>query len=365
LQPDPAQLRVVEAFSALTRQLQTDNTRQIKRWFQRTTPQATVKGCYIWGEVGRGKTWLMNLFFQHLPVRAKARLHFYHFMAEIHDNLRQLRGHAQPLEKVADQFATRAKVWCLDEFVVDDIADAMLMKGLLRALFARSVTLITTSNLAPDILYKNGLQYEQFVPTIDLIKQHMQILELSGETDFRQGHVDHDHCFYTPSEAAADQQLQACFSEGVPTQILTGGKIEILGRPIHYRLCGPGIIWFEFNKLCCSPRSNPDYIQLARDYHTVLISDIPAMTEQQNDEARRFIELIDEFYDRKIRLFMSTAVPFQSLYSGQRLDFTFHRTISRLQEMQSTEYLHQFREAVQKQDIFRGKVGEAVSRNLR
>lgn len=339
LQPDPAQKRIVEAFCDLTRQLTAKKLPHQRFWC--SVPVAPIKGCYLWGEVGRGKTWLMDLFYQQLPIVDKIRLHYYDFMEEIHHGLRRHRGHPQPLTKVAEQFVDRARVWCLDEFIVDDVADAMLMKGLLQALFARSITLVVTSNQAPDVLYRDGLQYPQFAPAIALLKQNMHILELIGETDFRQLHRDHQHSFYTPAGPAADRLLAEQFEKLATEKPQENGYILILGRRLKYRLRSVGVIWFDFSSICASPRSNPDYIQLAKEYHTVLISDVPAMSEQQDDLARRFIEMVDEFYDRRLRLLLSTAVAYQQLYSGQRLQFAFTRTRSRLLDMQSTDYLGQ------------------------
>jgi len=325
------------AFESLWRELrQQPRTRLFHRLRQRNS--APVRGLYLWGGVGRGKTWLMDLFFEALPGEEKQRVHFHRFMQRVHHELRDLGRVRDPLPKITANWAAKCRVLCLDEFFVADIADAMLLAGLLENLFAHGVTLVTTSNTEPDQLYRDGLQRARFLPAIDLIKAHMQVHELRGGTDFRLRILEQSEIFHYPLDADADRAMQAAF-ETMSAECELRQDLEINGRRFHARRRGDGIIWFDFEELCEKPRGSADFIEIARAFNTVIISNTPQLGDDQASSARRFITLVDEFYDRNVKLLMSAEVPACELYTGTRLAFEFERTSSRLTEMQSHDYL--------------------------
>lgn len=300
---------------------------------------APVKGLYIWGDVGRGKTWLMNLFYESLPFEQKLRLHFHHFMLDVHAKLAGLHRRKNPLHIIARDYASKYRVICLDEFIVTNITDAMLLSGLLQALLRHGVTLVATSNRIPDDLYKNGLQRERFLPAIDLIKQHTQVLHVDGDTDHRIALLEQDDVYYTPIAPDTDDKLAQRMVSLAPGAIRHNHVLTIHKRPIKTRMHADEIAWFDFDALCDAPRAAPDYIQLARDYHTIILSDVPVMDENLDDKARRFVYLIDELYDRRVKLIISADAAPEKLYTGDMLKFAFNRTSSRLIEMRSTGYL--------------------------
>ena len=299
-----------------------------------------VTGLYLWGGVGRGKTWLMNAFHDALPFPEKRREHFHRFMQHIHTDLKKLKQVSDPLQLVADGIAEDARVICLDEFHVSDIADAMILGRLLAALFERGVTLVTTSNIDPDNLYQEGLQRERFRPAITLIKTHLTVLALAGETDYRLRALEQAEIYHYPLDTEAPASLLASFTALHPEHVKEGHQLEILGRQIDTVRLAEGMVWFEFEAICSSPRAAPDYIEIARYFHTVLIANVRRMGNTDNDEAQRFIQLVDEFYDRSVNLILSADAPPEDLYTGRRLGGPFKRTHSRLVEMQSREYLH-------------------------
>ncbi len=298
-----------------------------------------VNGIYLWGPVGRGKTFLMDLFFSSLPFADKRRQHFHRFMNDVHARLTGLRDRADPLELVAEQIASQTRVICFDEFAVSDIADAMILGNLFTGLFARGVTLVATSNVAPGDLYKEGLQRARFLPAIRLIEENTELVHLGGPLDFRLRALERADVYQTPLDRAAEEKLTEFFAAIAPDESSTDTEIDILGRQLTTRREAEGIVWFDFAAICDGPRSQSDYIELARCYHTVLISDVPQLTHLLENQARRFIALVDEFYDRKVKLVLSAAVPLPQLYVGDRLRFEFQRTRSRLEEMQSHDYL--------------------------
>ncbi len=302
-------------------------------------PPTPIPGLYLWGGVGRGKTWLMDLFFDALPFKQKLRLHFHHFMQEIQDELAHLRNQRDPLKMVARHYAERARVLCLDEFFVEDITDAMLLHGLLAALTDEGISLVLTSNLSPQKLYENGLQRERFLPAIALIEEHTQVFELRGDTDHRLRRLQKAGTWYSPVDARSDEQLAQRFSEMAICEGTVDRPLLINHRPISCRRHTDDMAWFDFYPLCNGPRSSHDYIEIARRFHTVFISAVPIMGEEQDDWAHRFIDLVDEFYDRRVKLLISAAAEPPALYNGGRLDFEFQRTSSRLTEMRSAEYL--------------------------
>jgi cell division protein ZapE len=300
---------------------------------------ALVRGLYFWGGVGRGKTFLMDLFYEELPIKEKKRLHFHRFMREVHRKLRDFQGEPNPLKKVAASFAGQARVICLDEFFVSDITDAMLLAGLLDEMFRLGVTLVVTSNVQPDHLYKNGLQRKKFLPAIELLNAHTLVHNLDGGLDYRLRALESAEIYHCPLDDAAEIGLQAAFRSISPDEGKIAVVLPIEGRDIASRRCSDGVVWFEFAALCDGPRSQNDYIELARLFQTVLVGNVPKFGVKKEDQARRFISLVDEFYDRSVKLIISAECPILDLYQGQRLAFEFQRTESRLQEMQSKEYL--------------------------
>ena len=300
---------------------------------------APVKGLYLWGGVGRGKTYLMDWFAEALPLPGKRRLHFHHFMRDLHEELAGLPRQPDPLELVAERLCQDLRVLCLDEFVVTDITDATLLHGLLRAFFRRGVTLVTTSNTPPDLLYLNGLQRPLFLPAIALLKEHTEVFELDGGEDYRLRTLREEGVYHHAGEGDAEAHLESTFRR------LLGGHHEdppllhVNGRDIPAHRLGPDLAWFDFAVLCGGPRATADYIEIAREFHTILLSGVPRLTLGQDAAARRFLHLVDELYDRRVKLILSAAVPLDELYSGQLHEFAHERLISRLVEMQSAGYL--------------------------
>jgi cell division protein ZapE len=334
---DSSQLPAVEALEALSHALRKQPGRGWMGLLRRNKP-AAIRGIYLWGGVGRGKTWLMDLFYYHLPLENKQRVHFHRFMQRVHAALKKESRSRDPLPRIAARWAAECRVLCLDEFFVSDIADAMLLAGLLEHLFANGVTLVTTSNVEPDRLYWNGLQRAKFMPAIDLLKRHCNVIELTGHTDYRLRILEQSEIFHYPLDAAAERVMTESFNR-MTAECELNHDLEINGRNFHARRRGDGVIWFEFEELCVKPRGSNDYIEIARAFNTVVLSNIPRLGEEQPSETRRFITLVDEFYDRNVKLLISAAAPVEHLYDGRRLSFEFQRTASRLIEMQSLEYL--------------------------
>ena len=298
-----------------------------------------IKGAYIWGGVGRGKTFIMDLFFETLGIEAKRRSHFHRMMHSVHEQLRELGDVTDPLDKVAADIAENTRVLCFDEFFVSDIGDAMILARLLDGLFKRGVTLIATSNSPPDELYKDGLQRSRFIPAIELLKSYTRIIELGGRTDYRLRLLQQAGTYLTPNDRDAEGKLVRIFEESASSDIMHDRQLDVYGREIRARCCAKGIAWFDFADLCDGPRSQSDYIEIARWYPTVIVSDVPVFDEKTEDQARRFIALVDEFYDRRVKLIVSAEADANALYGGKQLAFEFDRTTSRLIEMQSNAFL--------------------------
>lgn len=313
----------------------------LQRFKERFSDQqrVPVTGLYLWGGVGRGKTYLVDTFYDCLPFKRKLRTHFHRFMQRVHTDLTRLEGQKDPLLEIADRLAEEARVICFDEFFVSDITDAMILGGLMQALFERGVSLVSTSNIIPDDLYMNGLQRQRFLPVIALIKAHTRVLNVDGGVDYRLRALEQAELYHSPLDAEANLSLQRSFDSLAPEAGMQWERLEVNGRYLSSRWVADDVVWFEFDELCDGPRSQNDYIELARIYHTVLIGNVPQMGVDTDDQARRFINLVDEFYDRSVKLVLSAAVPLGELYSGGKLDFEFQRTVSRLLEMQSHEYL--------------------------
>jgi len=308
------------------------------RWLPAPAAEAQ-RGLYLWGGVGRGKTMLMDWFYQSLRFPRRERTHFYRFMRHVHAELRTVKRRAQPLETVAERLAQRARVICLDEFFVADIADAMILAGLFEGLFRRGVTLIATSNTPPQDLYEDGLQRERFLPTIESIRSHMDVVNLDAGIDYRLRQLEQAPTYFDSTLAGTAAQLRQRFA-ALAGDSATGPKeLSIEDRDIAAVATGTGMAWFEFSELCEGPRSQNDYIELARSYHTIFISNIPRFTETGENAARRFIAAIDEFYDRGVKIVVSAEAPPAELYRGERLVLEFQRAASRLVEMQTQHYL--------------------------
>ncbi len=301
---------------------------------QDTTP---VCGLYFWGGVGRGKTFLMDCFFEVLPIQNKRRIHFHRFMLEIHEQLRDLPKTPNPLPIVAKMIADEVRVLCLDEFHVHDITDAMLLTGLFKSLFENGVTLFATSNVKINDLYKNGLQRELFLPTIDYLNKNTKEFELLANEDFRLLQLEKSGTYHIDGDLK--KIMTEHFRNLAPASSSYGEDIIINHRKIATVALANDVVWFEFSSICMQAHAAPDYLEIAQTFHTVLISDVPVLTESEDDAAKRFIHLIDALYDHKVKLVVTTSVLPIELYTGKRLKFAFERTISRLTEMASNKYL--------------------------
>ncbi|MGH8433431.1 MAG: cell division protein ZapE [Pseudomonas sp.] len=303
--------------------------------------QDPVKGLYFWGGVGRGKTYLVDTFFDALPFKQKTRTHFHRFMKRVHEELTTLSGEKNPLQLIAKRFAAETRVICFDEFFVSDITDAMILATLLEELFKNGVSLVATSNIVPDGLYKDGLQRARFLPAIALLKEHTAIVNVDSGVDYRLRALEQAELYYWPLNEGAEVSLNKSFVSLVPdcVQAQYDEVLMIENREIRSRKVCEDVAWFDFRELCDGPRSQNDYIELAKIFHAVLISNVEQMGVNEDDLARRFINLVDEFYDRNVKLIISAAVELKDLYTGGRLNFEFQRTLSRLLEMQSHEFL--------------------------
>ena len=304
-----------------------------------SAPPAPVRGLYMWGGVGRGKTWLMDMFYQSLPGERKQRLHFHRFMLHVHEELGQLQGQTDPLEIIADRFKAKTDVLCFDEFFVSDITDAMLLGGLMKALFSRGITLVATSNIPPDELYRNGLQRARFLPAIEAIKQHCDVMNVDAGIDYRLRTLTQAHLWLTPLNDETRQQMDTLWRALAGGTRANAPTLEINHRPLATLGVENQTLAVSFETLCVEARSQHDYIELSRQFHTVMLHDVAVMTPLMESEARRFIALVDEFYERHVKLVVSAAAPMFEIYRGERLKFEFQRCLSRLQEMQSEEYL--------------------------
>ena len=343
LTSDPAQFAVAAELTALRQRLianaparSAKKSLRLRRLLKRPRTVEPPRGLYLWGGVGRGKTYLMDVFYETLPFPEKERLHFHRFMQRTHEELRGLAGRAEPLLIVAERFAERARVLCFDEFYVSDIGDAMILAGLLQALFERGVCLVATSNVEPRKLYENGLQRRRFLPAIDLIERHTNVLHMDGDADYRLQVLRRDGVYRVD---VADDALLASFHAVCHAPPVENTALIVNKRPIAARYCAEDTVLFDFEAVCDGPRGNEDYIELARLFATVFVRGAPVFDTAKEDQARRFIGMVDEFYDRNVKLLLAAAAPLDGLYQGQRLGAEFERTKSRLVEMQSPAYL--------------------------
>ena len=342
LLPDAAQAALVDELDRVYRSLLARNDGGMFARFVRRFGRGArepVRGLYVWGGVGRGKTHLVDMFYRSSRLDSKLRMHFHRFMQLVHGELNSLSEREDPLRTVAGRIAARTRVLCFDEFYVGDITDAMILGRLLAALFERGVTLVATSNIEPSKLYAGGLQRERFLPAIELIERHTKVIHLDSDTDYRLRALERARTWYSPLGPDAERGLAQCFRTLAPEHIVDGADLTILGRTVPCVRHADGIAWFDFDTLCAGPRSVADYIEIARDFHSVVLSGVPVLDDDRRDPLRRFIHLVDELYDRHVNLIVSAAAPPDELYCGHRLAEPFQRTRSRLVEMQSTDYL--------------------------
>lgn len=337
LADDPEQRRAIAALQRVADELAAAPPTGWRNLFRKPPP--APRGVYLWGGVGRGKTWLMDVFHEQLGGVGRKRLHFHRFMQRVHGELAEIKGKANPLAIVAARMASDWRLLCLDEFNVVDIGDAVILAGLLRGLFDQGVVLVTTSNVLPDELYRDGIQRASFLPAIDLLNRHTEVVHVGGDRDYRKLVLERSQVYHTPLGGETDARLHDEFHHLAHASADGPGELVINGRVMPYRHRTGGMVWFDFEALCGPPRSQNDYIELARTHHTVFISDVPVMGGSRDDRTRRFIFLIDEFYDRRVKLVISAEAPVQRLYIGERLAFEFQRTISRLTEMQTPAFL--------------------------
>ncbi len=328
---DEEQAKLLEKFNHLNESL----TKRSKSWFG----QKKIKGLYIRGEVGRGKTQMMDIFFETLNIQEKKRVHFHRFMKILHDDLDKISAQKDPLKKVAKEISKKTKVLCFDEFYVEDIGDAMLLGRFINELFENKVTLITTSNTHPDNLYRDGLHRSRFLPAIKSIKENCEIYELNSAQDYRLRTLEQLEIFIIGKGNQGIKELESNFTELTNGEFQDGQKIKILGREINTIKLAQGSLWVSFKEICEGPRSAKDYIEICSEFHTLFVSNVPIMKGSNDDSARRFIALVDECYERNVNLILSMETELEQIYSGERLLEPFKRTISRLEEMRSKEYL--------------------------
>ena len=335
---DPTQLRAMTALQRYQDEWADYKARRSNAVTKLLVRPPLPRGVYMFGGVGRGKSFLMDCFFQAVPLTRKTRLHFHEFMREVHRELQELKGIQDPLEELGKRIARRFRLICFDEFHVADVTDAMILYRLLDALFRHRVSIVTTSNFHPDGLYPNGLHRDRILPAIELLKQHLEVINVDNGTDYRQRSLEHVELYHTPLNADTEQALTAAF-ESLAEARDEDPLLHIEHREIRSRRRAGGVVWFDFSELCGGPRSQNDYLELATQFHTLILSNVPAMPPRLASEARRFTLLVDVLYDRRVKLIISAAVPAEQLYTEGPLAHEFPRTVSRLQEMQSKEYL--------------------------
>ncbi|MDH0864240.1 cell division protein ZapE [Mitsuaria sp. GD03876] len=335
---DPAQLRAVAALQRCQDEWADYKARRSNAVTKLLVRPPLPRGVYMFGGVGRGKSFLMDCFFQAVPLTRKTRLHFHEFMREVHRELQELKGIQDPLEELGKRIARRFRLICFDEFHVADVTDAMILYRLLDSLFRNRVSIVTTSNFHPDGLYPNGLHRDRILPAIELLKQHLEVINVDHGTDYRQRSLEHVELYHTPLNEDTERALTEAF-ESLAEARDEDPLLHIEHREIRAKRRAGGVVWFEFSELCGGPRSQNDYLELATQFHTLILSHVPAMPPRLASEARRFTLLVDVLYDRRVKLIISAAVPADQLYTEGPLAHEFPRTVSRLQEMQSKEYL--------------------------
>jgi len=341
-QPDSEQLRVVERLQLLHDELMAFKRYRLTLLARTFGHRPPPRGVYLHGGVGRGKSALMDGFFDTLPYRRKRRVHFHEFMASIHEHLRLIHNQEDPLKAIASKISLQTRVLCFDEFHVSDIADAMILQRLFDHLITEGVVLVITSNYAPDDLYPNGLQRERFLPAIELLKAHLDVLHVTGDMDHRLREQEQLASYFYPLNEMNETALTDAFRSYSPIPTPAEG-IEIQGRFLPVLGMGEGVVWFDFQTLCGAARSQRDYLELGAQFYVVLLSQVPIMTPAQKDAARRFTWLVDIFYDQRVKLLLTAAAPPEMLYPEGVLSGEFKRTVSRLQEMQSADYQATFK----------------------
>jgi len=337
-QSDPAQLRAVDALERCAQEWAAYKARRSNPLKKLINRPEIPRGVYMYGGVGRGKSFLMDCFYGAVPIERKTRLHFHEFMREVHRELRDLQGTVNPLDVLGQRIAKRYKLICFDEFHVADITDAMILHRLLDALFANGVGFVTTSNFRPDDLYPGGLHRDRILPAIALLNQKLEVINVDNGTDYRRRTLEQVDLYHTPLNKQADAAMTDAFNRLAETRD-EDPVLHIEAREIRARRKAGGLVWFDFKTLCGGPRSQNDYLEIATQFHTVLLSDVPHMPVRMASEARRFTWLIDVLYDRRVKLMMSAEVEPELLYTEGPLSHEFPRTISRLKEMQSAEFL--------------------------
>ena len=340
---DRNQIQAMHLLDDLVEQLSLKREAENPSWLQRLVGKKTsnnvTRGIYFWGGVGRGKTFVMDIFYRCLQDTRKSRRHFHGFMNDVHKSLKQKAGLENPLKAIGQDIAAEIDVLCLDEFVVTDIGDAMILSGLLEALFERGVVLVTTSNSPPQDLYRDGLQRARFLPAIDLISSYCRVVNLDSGKDYRLQGLQQTHLYSVPHSEAADQEIRRYLDEHLALRRTEQKSLNVNGRDIPVVVCVEDTIWFSFSSLCKTNRSQTDYLEIARMFNTLIVTDIEVMSSLQDDIARRFVLLIDVMYDHRVKLICTAAADAENLYEGKRLSFEFERTSSRLIEMQSQHYL--------------------------
>ena len=335
---DHAQAAALDRLQALSDELAAFRTARQSTLKRLLAPPAVPRGLYLWGGVGRGKSFLMDSFYACVPLKRKTRVHFHAFMRDVHEELTSLKAEVDPLAAVAERIARRWRLVCFDEFHVSDIADAMILGRLLAALFAAGVVFVMTSNYPPDGLYPNGLQRQNFVPTIRLLHQSLDVVEVDGGVDYRLRALEHVAAYHVPGGPAADAAMDAAF-EAMRNGPDESCKLAVGGRTLTARRRAGSAVWFDFAALCDGPRSQRDYLELAQRFAVLFLSDIPALTAGQGDVARRFTWLVDILYDHRVKLVASAAVPAAALYPEGPNAREFSRTVSRLAEMRTHDYM--------------------------
>lgn len=335
---DPAQLRAIDALERCATEWAAYKGQRSNAFKKLINRPPIPRGVYMYGGVGRGKSFLMDCFFNAVPLRRKVRLHFHEFMREVHRELLDLQGTANPLDELGKRIAKRFRLICFDEFHVADITDAMILHRMLVALFDNGVGFVTTSNFHPDELYPNGLHRDRILPAIELLKTHMQVINVDNGTDYRRRTLEQARLYHSPLGLQADAEMTETFNRLATSQD-ENPVLQIESRQIKARRKAGGVVWFDFKALCGGPRSQNDYLEIATQFHTLLLSDVPYMPVRMASEARRFTWLVDVLYDRRVKLIMSAAVPPEALYTEGPLVHEFPRTVSRLNEMQSMEFL--------------------------
>ena len=337
-QSDPAQLRAVAALDRCANEwaaYKAQRSNALKKLINRPD---VPRGVYMYGGVGRGKSFLMDCFFNAVPIKRKTRLHFHEFMREVHRELAELQGIVNPLDELGKRISRRYKLICFDEFHVADITDAMILHRLLVALFENGVGFVTTSNFKPDDLYPDGLHRDRILPAIALLNEKLEVLSVDNGTDYRRRTLEQVKLYHTPLGQQADAEMNAAFDQLAEVHD-EDPVLHIEAREIRARRKAGGVVWFDFRTLCGGPRSQNDYLEIATQFHTVMLSDVPHMPVNMASPARRFTWLVDVLYDRRVKLMMSAAVPPEQLYTEGPLAHEFPRTVSRLHEMQSKEFL--------------------------